>query len=495
MRFNSFRENPRKAVTHEGSLAYTPPTPEQHLYSLTACTFLNDSFYTPANEITQAILDQIEKCDPLFVSKLAVYLRNDMYLRTAPILLITKLALMGKLKAGIVPRVIIRADEIKELLACWKGLSGNPDLKKMPNQLKKGIALAFNNFNSFQFRKYNKQGKETITFKDAMRLVHPKPKSEEHAAAFRAIKEDNLPAIDTWETVLSSGKDKKEAWESLIKENKIPYMAALRNAKNIIKAQVDLGIFNEYLDLLSDKEKVLRSKQFPFRFWSALDQIHDLGDIRVRPTIDAIAKAITYSVDNIPGIENLKDKSVLIACDVSGSMTFHTLSQFSSVRLIDVGVILGRLLASQLRYVVTGVFGDEWAPCHFGNHPLDQTQMPAVGYATYTHKVLEWAIQNRKQFDRLIFFSDLQIANDYSNTISSAGYRGPSDTKSLFQQAWRQYKKDYPDAQMILFNLQGYGTTPIDLIDKDVYMVSGFSSNIFRAISDWKNIKEIILNA
>ena len=175
MRFNSYPENVRRTTNITGAVAYDPPTPEQKLYSITACSVLSNSYYTPANRLVSNIFECADKCDSEFVARLAVYLRTKMYLRSAPVLLCSYLALNGKLKKQTVVGVIQRADEIKEMLACWQGLSGRKDLKKMPNQLKTGLALAFNKFNSFQFRKYNKGGKENITFKDVMRLVHPKP--------------------------------------------------------------------------------------------------------------------------------------------------------------------------------------------------------------------------------------------------------------------------------------------------------------------------------
>ena len=40
----------------------------------------------------------------------------------------------------------------------------------------------------------------------------------------------------TWETTLSAKGNKKEVWEDLIMSNSVPYMAMMRNLRNILKA-------------------------------------------------------------------------------------------------------------------------------------------------------------------------------------------------------------------------------------------------------------------
>lgn len=481
MRFNSYGVNPHRTKNVTGAIAYDPATPEQKLYAITACSTLSAAFYSTEAKLTQYIFECAEQCDPDFISDLAIYLRNKMFLRTAPILLCGFLATKGKLRKETVVKVIQRADEIKEMVVCWKVMSGRDDLKKMPNQLKVGLAEAFNKFSTFQYSKYNKQGKEVITFLDVMRLVHPKPYTEAASETFRLIKENDLPVAERWETVLSSGMDKKEAWTYLLKEHKLPYMAALRNVRNIITSGVELSVFNNWLDIITDKKSILKSKQFPFRFYSAAKALNYLHDVRVKAALDAIETAIEVSIDNIPGLESYLDKSVLIVSDVSGSMTYTNISTFSDINLLEVGLLMSQLLAKKLKYVVSGVFASSfrlWSP---SSNLLKIGDFPNVGHNTYAHFIIEWLNQEQKHFDKVMVFSDMGIYDAYQE----------KNTRSQFEKEWYRYISKF-DSELYLFNLAGYGTFPIDVANKGVYAVSGFSEKIFEVISNWTNIKQII---
>jgi hypothetical protein len=494
--FNQVRiGNIRRTVNHEGEIAYSPLSDEQKLYSLCAGNLLEDNFYTSKSKTVQEILDTIPKCDFRFVAGLAAYLRKEMYLRSVPLLLLVGLARIRKLQAYMVWNVISRADEIKELLQAYREIEGKQDMKQINMALKKGVAKAMGKFNAYHYRKYNKQGKEALTFKDALRITHPAPETVEQEETYRAIKEDNLPPIETWEIVISSAQDKTQGWEYVVNTGKLPYMAALRNIRNIIQAGVSEQTINNLLEFLADEKQILNSKQFPFRWYSAYHQIKqafDGGDmsIHIKRVRQSLEKAIQTSVANIPGFEELKDNRVLIACDVSGSM-MKPLSKRSSMHLGQVGLVLGSLLSSKLPNVVTGYFGDNWKVQGFGDTVLPGIDFDSiegtVGYATYAYKVLGWAIQNNVDFDKVMFFSDNQM---YRDTHPDQGNRSV-----FFEDQWKQYKKMFPNAQLYLFDLSNYITTPVDLIGRDIYYISGWSPNIFKVLRDlnsWQKVRDYI---
>lgn len=504
-RFNSVATNPRRTINQEGEVAYYGLDPEQQLYSLTACNLLQDGFYSSKDKNIEGILNLIPKCDIIYVAKLAEYLRHEMYLRSVPMVLLAALGLEGKLTADMIPAVVSRADEIKELLGAWQAISGNPTLKKIPNALKRGIAECFNKFDGYHFRKYNKQGKEAISFKDAVYITHPKPKSKEKSELFKKILNDDLDPITTWEVDISAaGSDadkKREAWESLILNKKLPYMAALRNIRNILKAKVSEKAITVLLELIENKEQILRSKQFPFRWYSACKQINQDSDPNIRLHLNAInralEKAITTSIDNIPGIERLRNESSLIACDISGSME-KSLSAKSSLELVEVGILLGKMLNKVSDRTITGVFGNDWAPVSFGTTVLDSVNYPHVGLATYGYKVIQWLTQNQIRVDNVMYFSDAQIYSDLGiNGLGYQYYRPSADVRSALETAWNEYKKFHTTARIYMFDLSSYGTTPIDLLSRDVYMMNGWSANIFKVLGglqDWKSLKNYIMS-
>lgn len=104
----------------------------------------------------------------------------------------------------------------------------------------------------------------------------------------------------TWETQLSMMGNKHFVWEQLIDQKKLPFMAMLRNLRNLItydaaqhhhpsECETNLtvrapnprcrsGISNRHHELvlkrLCDERQVAASKQFPFRFLNAYQAIN-----------------------------------------------------------------------------------------------------------------------------------------------------------------------------------------------------------------------------
>ena len=71
----------------------------------------------------------------------------------------------------------------------------------------------------------------------------------------------------------------------------------------------------------------------------------------------ALERAVQVSARNITGFD--ESTRVLIACDVSGSMQCPV-SAKSKVLYYDIGLLLGMLLKSRCKQVMTGIFGDRW---------------------------------------------------------------------------------------------------------------------------------------
>jgi hypothetical protein len=426
-----------------------------------------------------------------------------MYMRTAPLVMLAGLSLEGRLNRVTVPRVVRRADEITELLAIWQFVAGRENLKKMPNALKKGIAdamVALDNgkprFTEYHYRKYNRQGKTSVTFLDALRLTHPRPKVEAQSRAFQMIKDNNLPVIDTWETKISAaGSDleaKRRAWEEIIEQG-MPYMAALRNIRNMLQAGVSDNHIQMWIDLIKNPVAIQKSMQFPFRWYSAYSMLAGKGytegsfytdDRAERPRnwkgiLGALEEAIVISAQNIPGLEYLQKQKILIAIDTSASMGWRTSSK-SSILLHEIGSVLGFLLQHYCPLVTIGMFAGGWKTVMPNTNAIAgaydiYNRVGEVGHATNGHLPIEWATKTETKYDRIMIFTDLQLWD------TSGNYNNPS--LSPLQTEFNRYKRDInPDAKLVLFDLAGHGTSPIDIVRKDVALVSGWSDKVFEII-------------
>lgn len=100
----------------------------------------------------------------------------------------------------------------------------------------------------------------------------------------------------------------REQWAILIEE--MGYMAQLRNLRNFDAAQIDGVLAQKVMNRLSDPNEVKKSRQLPFRFYSAWLNVKDQ---RWANTLDT---ALQLSVPNIPKL----DGRTLILIDTSGSM-------------------------------------------------------------------------------------------------------------------------------------------------------------------------------
>ncbi|KAF5895483.1 telomerase protein component 1-like, partial [Clarias magur] len=95
----------------------------------------------------------------------------------------------------------------------------------------------------------------------------------------RANQRMRLKQPDTWETLLSQKGNSATTWENLIDNNSLPFMAMLRNLRNLITQGISLKHHVKILKRLSSKSAVIQSRQFPFRFLSAYKVIMELNEL------------------------------------------------------------------------------------------------------------------------------------------------------------------------------------------------------------------------
>lgn len=495
-RFNSVAVDATRTKNHEGGEAYKLSS-EMELYSLVCTASLQNKFYETNVQTMNRLRSLVAQCDHEFVARLAVYAREDMNLRSIPVVLTVELAKVHSgddLVARLAERVIQRVDEITEMLAYYQFANdrkGTKKLGKLSNQLRKGIGRSFNKFDEYQFAKYNRP--TDVKLRDALFISHPKAQNEEQRAIFEKIVDGNLETPYTWEVRLSkagqNGETKKEVWEELIESRKVGYMAMLRNLRNILESEVSDDHIQMVCDYISNENAVLNSKQLPFRYVAAYRMLTTgeaptmshrwdtsrpttgnvvINDPRLGQVLQALETAVNISIRNIPMFGDREN--VLIATDVSGSMC-QKVSDRSVMNYYDIGAVLAMLTHRKVAKSVTGLFGDRFEAFPFPkNNVLENAQKVyelegKVGYSTNGHKVIEHANAGRIRFDRILIFTDTQM------------YGGSIETE------WKKYKENHPYAKLYLFDLCGYGTTPISLRDNDVNLIAGWNDKIFEVLA------------
>lgn len=326
-RLNTTVERPPRK-THEGApAAHITPLMELRRSVLTALLW-EDGFYESGKAHAKRVETLCAQCKSEDVASLAIEARDQMYLRHVPLFLVRQLARVkgnGKIVAETLDRVIQRPDEMGEYLAMyWAGKSSGTTKRPEPLSAgsKRGLAAAFRKFKAETLAKYDRDA--GVKLRDVLRLTHAKPRNTEQAATWKQVISRTLEAPDTWEVALSSGANKRETFERLLRENKLGGLAFLRNLRNMVEAQVDTALMRERFT--GQFDKVL-----PFRFISA---------VRHAPSF---ASQLNDAMLNVTaGLPKLAGKTAVIV-DVSGSMDAQ-LSGKSEMMRCDVAAGLAVLI-------------------------------------------------------------------------------------------------------------------------------------------------------
>ena len=490
MSFNSMLREQNEIKNHAGEKAYVMP-PEMELYTAVVSTALSNNFYEDKSGRIYRIAELVRNVPHEFTAKLAVYVRNEMNLRSVPLLLIVELAKIhngDNLVARTVEKCVLRADEIMELLMCYQFRNAEQNSRKKLNrlsrQIQNGLQKAFNRFDEYQFAKYDRDNLE-VKLRDALFLVHPKAKDDAQQLIFNKITDRKLETPYTWETELSAlGQQKfetpelksaafRQKWEELIISGRLGYMALLRNLRNILESKVSAEKVSIVASILSDADQVAKSRQLPFRYLSAYRELKKIDSPDTPFLMSALELAVKHSAANIEGFD--ADTSVLLACDVSGSMC-HPVSPRSTVECYDIGLMLAMLLKSRCRRVVSGIFGDRWKVVNMPGANILQSATELrklngeVGYSTNGFKVINYLVENKIIIDKVMFFTDCQLWNSTGGNTS-------------IERSWNRYRQIAPNAKLYFFDLVGYGQSPLRILNSGVYLIGGWSDKVFDILS------------
>lgn len=450
---------------------------KEELVSTVMTTFLEDSYYEKQNEIVDRITSLLDKVDPLFEAKLAIYARNNGNLRSVTHLVSAYIArnLQNKDWAKrFYSKIIVRPDDMTEILSAYaklNGMSGN-DVKKIPNSMKKGFKEALEGLDAYRIDKY-KMKTRSFSLVDLVRLFHPKATQKNAEAYKRLIEGKSLADLYSskilekemtkagQKTKDMTEKDKVEAKKEAITEvidnvKGIPVMNLLKNLRNILLYAPDK--VTEACEQLTIKDKIMNSRLLPFRFATAYSEIEKLSYYYTEISstkssiqfedekssslcsenefrrnkemvLNAIEKALEISCLNIPKLEGnvavLVDDSGSMRGDAGGSSRVSAFSKTSTS-------MIAHLFASMVMYrqdnVYLGLFGDKLinVPVKRDMRLLDYTKWTfekggECGGATETgiYDFIRQVVKEKKKIDNVIVFSDCQIGS-----IHTKGYYG-----------------------------------------------------------------------
>jgi 60 kDa SS-A/Ro ribonucleoprotein len=458
-KFNLTLKEPKTLTTNlAGGQAYTQ-SHELELISILLNSFVDDQFYRSSNVTLDRLKTILDKVDPKFAAKAAIFARDKFGMRS-----ITH-ALAGELTSRVsgqewskdfYDKVVVRVDDMTEIMSYYLENKTDKIKPKFPNSLKKGFASAFNRFDSYQLAKYKSENKE-VKLIDIVNLVHPVPTPSNKEALSKLVLGD-LKSTDTWESKLSkAGQDasnseelsqlKSDAWGELLTTKKIGYFALLRNLRNIInQAPQFVGLA---CDMLVDEKLIKSSRILPFRFSTAYEEISKLGSSSdVRMVMTALHQALDISAINVPKF----DGDTLVVLDVSGSM---------SGRPSEIASLFGSMLAKANN---CDVMTFATSANYKAYNPMDSiiTIRNGFRFSGGGTNFKDIFLKANKKYDRVIILSDMQ------------GWIGKTTPASEFN----LYKKKFNcNPYVYSWDLSGLGT--MQLPEQNVFALAGFSDKVF----------------
>jgi hypothetical protein len=478
--------NTQETRTYEGGEGFTRDA-KSDLFLLAVTNMVGeDTFYESAKDRDarfEKLIHEVVSDEPEWVQRFIPWLRNTAQMRSASVVLAAEYVRAGGINGRkVIDSAITRADEPMEFLGYWLNKYG----RSLPMAVKRGLAdAAKRTFTERNVIKYDGSTR-AVRMADVLELSHPKPKDDVQAALFKAIinrrhgkpldlsrldtlrkaaEIDSLPADDrrdwlnqhgpdglaeggyTWERLggwLPSGWD-AAAWEAMIPS--MGYMALLRNLRNFDKYGISVQARDVVRARLSDKDEVAKSRQFPYRFLSALKAVD------THNWTSTLETALGYSCQNIPAF----DGSTLVLVDVSGSM-WTPLTARSQVQRWEVGALFGAALAIRTGGHATLVaFGTDSKEVAFTPNAsvlrvIGHIGHANVGHGTNIHGTID---KHWNGHDRIVIFTDMQTHD----------FAGKGTRQAKFVHG---------------FNLAGYATTAFDSALKGRFEYGGFTDATFR---------------
>lgn len=478
------RRPSRPVVINQAGGESYQQSPKLELASLLVTSFVQDKYYRSGSEEVKRLYELLDQVDPLFAAKAAKFARDEFGMRSISHIVAGELAARVKGEQWTRPfykSVVIRPDDIIEILSYYLAVHGKP----IPNPLKDGLAKAFDKFDRYQIAKYRKDT-HAFSLVDAVNLLHPKP-TDRNADALADLVAGTLRNEATWEAQQSiAGQEmvgatqeerqeaKADVWAGLIEEGRMPYMALVKNLRNILKTGDRTLIAKAATQLVEDSPGDHRV--LPFRYIDALNAIREdnVAYPGITEMVSAISTALDISFKNVPQL----DGDTLIAVDGSGSMAGFGYSKNQRRPLHSAALFAAALykasknpdlvvFSSNSRNVVLN-------PADSTLTIADQIVKSAPRQGTNFHSVFEWA---NKPYDRIVFLSDEQ---------GWIGYRAPTGTL-------REYEKTYQCKPYIYsIDVAGYGN--MQFPEDRILATAGFSEKTFDIMGKLEADRQALVN-
>lgn len=439
--------------------------------------------YESPNETTPDIfikvIDKALDYDFKATLEFAKKLRSEFHMRLNPNIIFVRASLHPKrvefnkqnprLMRNIGLGVVQRPDDMTAQFKYYLSLKGSKN--SLPNVMKRLWAEKLSKCPRYQLKKYMNTGKLI----DLVRVSHAKSKDIDEMMKTGTI--ETADDEKTWEVLRASGK----SWKEILEQIEIPHMALLRNLRGMegeLNAEELKPVCSKLL------EGVAGGKQFPFRYYSAYQNV-------TSPAIkSALDTCINRAMVNFP---KLKGKTMSL-CDNSGSAHGTFTSSYGSVKVSTIANLSGVMTAVNSDSGEVGLFGDTLFKIPIDRNEgilkqLDRLELKAtsvgMGSENGVWMFFDEAIKKNLHYDNIFLFSDQQCghgraygkSNEYKDYIYGGdnGYGSHYIDVLKLVEAYR--RKVNPKVNVFSCQVSGYDNS---VIPENIYrgaLLSGWTGN------------------
>lgn len=474
-KFNAKKEN-NKAISYEGGNVYNKNLVEDYLNNLFS-SFIEDGFYESRQKKMERFLDLTtevgNKLGNEFLAKTSVFARNELGMRSASQLIASYLNdKKFDNKRAYYRNFCHRPDDVAEIFGAIDMMG-----QKRSHATVRGCGDYLAKLNEYQLGKYKMLGKEYNMY-DLINITHAKSSSVD------GFMKGEIESPDTWEVKISTAKteaERAEEWIRLVKEDKLGYLALLRNLNNILNAMSITGIDglllieDKIVSKLTDEASIKKSLVFPYQIYCAYK------NMKAHPFMidNALDKAFRIACGNM---EKFEGKSVIML-DISGSME-DRISSRSNITIKEVGACYAAALyiSQDCDFVK---FGTDAKSCSYNkidnvfNIISNMCEEDNCGYGTYIGAAFA---ELDKHYDRIFIVSDMQIMSP--RRYYSQREDGPA--------SYNDYCKEYGDAKCYSFDLGNYKTQCANPNNRNVHLVTALNDDVFKFLHLLENNQSIV---
>jgi 60 kDa SS-A/Ro ribonucleoprotein len=531
------------AFNEAGGKAYAFST-KHHLAQMACTGMFGDTYHTDAETQLKTTLNLAEKVDSTYVAKLAIYARENGFMKDMPALLAAVLTTRGSegltLLKQIFPRVIDNGRMLRTFVQILR--SGRVGRKSMGTSVKRLIQ------NWLNARRPEALFRDSVgndpSLADIIKMVHPRPENAERQALYRYLigKEMGeeqfhaLPELVREFEAFKNGRLKGQEPEVKVRRNRagkivdedlkvpnVPFQMltslnlttddwkqiASNGNWHFVRMNINTfgrhGVLNDasatkvIADKLRDRASILNNKVMPYQLLTAYlnvgaeNNYRKVGEMPViipQEIRNALQDAMEVSIENVPAFA---PGGAIVAVDTSGSMG-GTVTPESKARYVDVAALFGSaIMRKNPNSVILPFDTVVHREALQSINPRDSVMTNAQKLSTYggggtdCASALKFANDKGMKADLVVYVSDNESWVDAfaANRRRGWGSDGSGTTTML---EWAKFKVRNPKARMVNINIAPNGTTQASN-DKDILNIGGFSDTIFETIEAFVSSK------